>query len=154
MNCSLSPLTLLSFLSFVSVSGHADPDPRHGGDSWLVSADAREAAGAQRHGSGFQQHSRHAGRVFSSVQDRVLRSFSSADVSFCRLRCKRVSDRLYCLKSRDRSEQHYIWMFLSCLWLLLFEPLTQYEHIYPFLNVINNNQTFSPLHWSSAETSQ
>lgn len=67
--CQLWP-----FLIFVSPSGDADPHPRHGGDPWLVPADPWEAAGAQHHGLGLQQHRRHAGRVFPRLQDRILRS--------------------------------------------------------------------------------
>lgn len=56
----------------MTLSGNSDPDPRYGGDSGLVPADPREAAGSEHHGSGLQQHRRHAGRVLPCLQDRVL----------------------------------------------------------------------------------
>jgi len=59
-------------------SGDSDTDPRHGGDSGVVPANPREAAGLEHHGSGLQQHRSHAGRVFPRLQDWVLSFFSPA----------------------------------------------------------------------------
>lgn len=76
LSLTSSLLSATSFCFLMSLSGDSDPDSRHGGNPGLVSADPREAAGPEHHGSGLQQYRSHAGRVLPCLQDRVL-SFTS-----------------------------------------------------------------------------